>query len=85
MKLPQLVELTPEMQRAQIEYEKPLIIQNYRIACLLGIVFMPFGGLLDYFIYPEFMDFFFWLLPQQLLVTVKLYYSHLITRVHHLS
>ncbi|MBT4273686.1 MAG: hypothetical protein HOD39_02000, partial [Verrucomicrobia bacterium] len=61
MKLPRLVELTPKMQRAQIEYERPLIIQNYRIACILGIVFMPFGGLLDYFIYPEFLEFFFWL------------------------
>ena len=47
MKLPRLVELTPEMQRAQIEYERPLMIQNYRVACILGIVFMPFGGLLD--------------------------------------
>jgi signal transduction histidine kinase len=61
MKLPQLVKLTPEMKRAQIEYELPLITQNYRIACILGIVFMPFGGVLDYFIYPEFMEFFFWL------------------------
>ena len=61
MKLPQLVKLTPEMKRAQIEYELPLITQNYRIACILGIVFMPFGGVLDYFIYPEFLEFFFWL------------------------
>lgn len=61
MKLPHLVQLTPEMKRAQIEYELPLITQNYRIACILGIVFMPFGGFLDYFIYPEFMEFFFWL------------------------
>ncbi len=61
MKLPHLVQLTPEMKRAQIEYELPLITQNYRIACILGIVFMPFGGLLDYFIYPEYMEFFFWL------------------------
>ena len=61
MKLPHLVNLTPEMKRAQIEYELPLITQNYRIACILGIVFMPFGGVLDYFIYPEYMEFFFWL------------------------
>ncbi len=61
MKLPYLVHLTPEMQRAQVEYELPLKIQNYRIACILGIVFMPFGALLDYFIYPAYLEFFFWL------------------------
>ena len=61
MRLSQQVQLTPEMHRAQIEYELPLVIQNYRIACLFGIIFMPFGGLLDYLVYPRYLEFFFWL------------------------
>ena len=61
MRFPQQVKLTPEMHRAQIEYELPLVIQNYRIACLFGIIFMPFGGVLDYLVYPRYLEFFFWL------------------------
>jgi len=61
MRLSQQVQLTPEMHRAQIEYELPLVIQNYRIACLFGIIFMPFGGVLDYLVYPRYLEFFFWL------------------------
>lgn len=61
MRLAQQVQLTPEMHRAQVEYELPLVIQNYRIACLFGIIFMPLGGVLDYLVYPRYLEFFFWL------------------------
>ena len=64
MRLSQQVQLTPEMHRAQIEYELPLVIQNYRIACLFGIIFMPLGGVLDYLVYPNYLQFFFWLRMQ---------------------
>jgi len=42
-----------ELQRAYVEYERQLAIDKYRVACLLGIVFMPGGALLDYFMYPK--------------------------------
>jgi signal transduction histidine kinase len=43
----------PELQRAYVEYERQLAIDKYRVACLLGVVFMPGGALLDYFMYPR--------------------------------
>jgi signal transduction histidine kinase len=61
MRLSQQVQLTPEMHRAQMEYEMPLVVQNYRIACLFGIIFMPFGGVLDYLVYPRYLEYFLWL------------------------
>lgn len=35
------------------EYERRLTIENYRVACILGIVFMPAGVALDFFVYPR--------------------------------
>src|SRR3954470_22174540 len=33
-------------------YEHELRVRNYKVGCLLGIIFMPAGVSLDYFVYP---------------------------------
>ena len=35
------------------EYERDVRIQNYRIACLVALIFMPAGLPLDRLVYPE--------------------------------
>ncbi len=44
-----------------IEYNKSTRISNSRIGTLLIVLLMPFGSLLDYFVYPEELEFFFYL------------------------
>ena len=44
---------SPELTRAFADYERQVRIQNYRVGCVLGIVFMPAGVSLDHFVYPE--------------------------------
>lgn len=44
-----------------IEYNKSTRISNSRIGTLLIVLLMPFGSLLDYFVYPEQLEFFFYL------------------------
>ena len=39
--------------------ERDIIIRNNRVACILGVIFMPMGFLLDYFVYPKFVPPFF--------------------------
>jgi signal transduction histidine kinase len=48
-----------ELMRAYVEYEKNLAIDKCRVACLLGVVFMPAGVALDYMVYPEKVPLFF--------------------------
>src|ERR1051325_1951132 len=43
----------PEILRAYIDFERDLAIEKCRVACLLGVVFMPGGFTLDYFVYPK--------------------------------
>lgn len=47
-----------ELRKAYAEYERQVAIQNYKVACVLGIVFMPAGFTLDYFVYPEMVPLF---------------------------
>jgi signal transduction histidine kinase len=42
-----------ELRQAFADYERPVAIQNYRVGCILGIIFMPAGATLDYFVYPD--------------------------------
>src|SRR5881398_2479352 len=48
-----------ELMRAYVEYERKLAIDKCRVAALLGVVFMPAGVALDYFVYPDRVPFFF--------------------------
>jgi signal transduction histidine kinase len=43
----------PEILRAYIDFERDLAIDKCRMACLLGVIFMPGGFTLDYFVYPK--------------------------------
>lgn len=44
---------TPEIKAAFLEYEKQVRIQNYKVACILALVFMPAGISLDWLVYPQ--------------------------------
>src|SRR5471032_1790105 len=48
-----------EIQAAFAEYDRKAILSNVVIGCMLGIVLMPVGTLLDYYVYrPEVFYFF---------------------------
>jgi signal transduction histidine kinase len=49
----------PEMQRAYVEHERELAIDKCRVACLLGVIFMPGGVVLDYVVYRDEVPYFF--------------------------
>ncbi len=44
---------TTAAQDAFLENERIVRIQNYRVACMLALIFMPAGSVLDYFVYPD--------------------------------
>ena len=39
------------MDRSFGEYERSIRVRNYKVGCLLAVVFMPAGASLDYFVY----------------------------------
>lgn len=39
--------------------EQPVVIHNCKVGCVLGIIFMPAGAILDYFVYPDHLGYFF--------------------------
>ena len=48
------IQLTPsELRDAFAVYERQVRINNYRVGCVLALIFMPAGGSLDYFVYHE--------------------------------
>ncbi|MDQ8186587.1 ATP-binding protein [Pelagicoccus sp. SDUM812002] len=48
-----------ELRERFIDYNKSFRIANSRVGCLLVVFLMPFGALLDYFVYPDQLGFFF--------------------------
>jgi signal transduction histidine kinase len=40
-----------EMRQAFANYDRQVIIANVKVGCLIGVLFMPFGTILDYFVY----------------------------------
>src|ERR1043165_3233500 len=48
-----------EIQKAYLEWDRIATIKNFRMACYLGIVLMPAGSLLDYYVYPQMVPEFF--------------------------
>ncbi len=42
-----------EIHKAFIEYDRQVILNNVIVGCLVGIVLMPLGTLLDYYVYPQ--------------------------------
>ncbi len=39
--------------------ENPIVIHNCKVGCVLGIIFMPAGAVLDFFVYPDEVGYFF--------------------------
>ncbi len=50
----------PELRAAFHASERDVIIRNNRVACILGVIFMPLGASLDYFVYYDQLGEFFW-------------------------
>ncbi|MEW6161030.1 MAG: ATP-binding protein [Verrucomicrobiota bacterium] len=48
-----LVRASTELERLFEESERQVTVQNYRVGCILGIIFMPAGATLDYFVYRD--------------------------------
>lgn len=44
---------SPELRRAFAEYDREVIVNNVKVGCWLGIVLMPAGSVLDYFVYGD--------------------------------
>src|SRR2546429_7702340 len=54
------IQLTPsELRDAFAVYERQVRINNYKVGCVLALIFMPAGGSLDYFVYHEHLPAFF--------------------------
>lgn len=52
--MPDAPELKPEeIRRAFQDYERSVRVRNYKIGCVLALIFMPAGAVLDYFVYRE--------------------------------
>lgn len=49
----------PEVRQAFQESEKAVRIHNFRVSCILALIFMPAGASLDYLVYPQHTGFFF--------------------------
>ena len=48
----------PEIQKAFVEHDRQATFTNFQVACYLGILLMPAGVVLDWFVYPQRIRFF---------------------------
>lgn len=53
------VQVNPEIANAFAEYNRGVTINNIRVGCLLGMALMPAGVVLDWFVYPDSVLYFF--------------------------
>jgi signal transduction histidine kinase len=42
-----------ELRSAFLKYEQEVRVRNYKVGCVLALIFMPAGSSLDYFVYPS--------------------------------
>lgn len=49
----------PDLRQSFALYDQQVTIDNIQLGCLLGMLLMPAGVVLDYFVYPERIKFFF--------------------------
>ncbi|MBU6410195.1 MAG: HAMP domain-containing histidine kinase, partial [Verrucomicrobia bacterium] len=45
-----------EIKVAFAQYERLIRIANYKLGCIMALIFMPAGTVLDYFVYPRHLD-----------------------------
>jgi len=41
------------LRQAFLKYEREVRIRNYKVGCILALIFMPAGASLDYFVYHD--------------------------------
>lgn len=56
--MPDQSPIRPDVQQAFVEYDRRVIQNNVKLGCLIGVVLMPVGVLLDYYTYPDSVGFF---------------------------
>ena len=49
--MPDSITQSREIREAFVEYDRQVILNNVIVGCMIGIVLMPLGTLLDYFVY----------------------------------
>ena len=54
----ELTEHSAAIQQAFLENERGVRIQNYRVSCMVALIFMPAGVTLDYVVYPHLTGYF---------------------------
>src|SRR5262245_9671687 len=56
--MPDPVSNSAELRQAFVEHDRRAIINNVQVGCLLGVVLMPFGVILDFWVYRDEVTFF---------------------------
>jgi signal transduction histidine kinase len=56
--MPSKVPNTREVQLAFAEYDRQVTVDNFKVACAIGMVLMPAGILLDRYVYPDMAGYF---------------------------
>ncbi len=51
--MPEEVSNSSEIREAFARYDREVILSNVKVGCLIGVLFMPLGTLLDYFVYRD--------------------------------
>jgi hypothetical protein len=57
--MPLEIKENSDLQRSFELYDRQVTIGNIQLGCLLGMVLMPAGLILDYFVYPNFIPLFY--------------------------
>ena len=56
--MPEILNNVREIRKAFVEYDRKVILNNVIVGCIIGIVLMPLGTLLDYYVYKPQVFFF---------------------------
>ena len=51
--MPNTVLDSREVRQAFAEYDREATVNNYKVACVIGMVLMPAGIILDNYVYPD--------------------------------
>lgn len=51
--MPEAITQSREIREAFVEYDRQVILNNVIVGCMIGIVLMPLGTLLDHYVYPK--------------------------------
>ncbi|MGD0615932.1 MAG: ATP-binding protein [Verrucomicrobiota bacterium] len=51
--MPEMLSSPVEIRQAFVKYDRQVIINNVKVGCLVGVLLMPVGTILDYFVYRQ--------------------------------